>query len=397
MEKLRIVIGGFIGLYPGGGVTWDYLQYPLGFQLLGHDVFYIEDTGQYPTYRLSDLPLDNPFDTVDYLEKTMRSFGMAERWAYRDTFSGKCYGMSLARVLEICATADVFLNVSAASICREEYLKIPTRVLLDSDPMFTQVQMAEVQAVDLRYHTTRVPLAEYTHYLSFGENIGAENCRIPTLHLKWIPTRQPVCFNYWDAHSEQILSPQLNFTTVMNWSTRSKLLFEEEEWGQKDVEFEKFMGMPRLFNDFGFKIILAVSAPFKKDINPAYIAGFGWEVLQPAGTIATAQAYQDFIQRSSAEFSVAKETYVKSNSGWFSGRSACYLAAGRPVVAQETQWSKYIPSGEGLFAYSDVATASAAIAEVAQDYPRHAKAAKALAREYFDSGKVLAELLGQLN
>lgn len=384
-------------MYPSGGVTWDYLQYPLGFQLLGHDVFYIEDTGQYSTYRTSERAWDDPFDTVTYLAAVMQEFGLAQRWAYRDTFSGKCYGMSLARVLEVCATADIFINVSDATICRDEYLKIATRVLLDSDPMFTQLQTTETEKVDLRYSITKFPLDGYTHYFSFGENIGAKDCRIPTLQLNWIPTRQPVCLNHWNPVSTEIKADKLSFTTVMNWSTRTKLIFENEKWGQKDVEFKNFIDIPRLFKGVDFKIILAVSAAFKKDINPAYIEGFGWQVLHPASTIGTPHAYKNFIHHSAAEFSVAKETYVKSNGGWFSGRSACYLAAGKPVIAQDTQWSKYIPSGEGLFACTDLATASAAITEVSQNYSRHAKAAKALAHEYFDSGKVLSRLLSQLD
>ncbi|GAA4013933.1 hypothetical protein GCM10022408_28840 [Hymenobacter fastidiosus] len=393
MEKLRIVVGGFIGLYPTGGVTWDYLQYPLGFQLLGHDVFYIEDTGQYPTYRKTDRPLDDPFDTVTYLQKTMQEFGLSQRWAYRDTFNGKCYGMSLAQVMEICATADIFINVSDATIYREEYLKIPTRILLDSDPMFTQVQTTEVESIDLRYHTAKIPMSCYTHYFSFGENIGAENCRIPTLDINWLPTRQPICFDYWNKQAMSAQTCKLSFSTVMNWSTRTKLFFEKEEWGQKDVEFKKFIDLPKMFDDINFKIILAVSAGFKKNVNPSHIENYGWKVLDPMDVIATTHDYKRFIQSSSAEFSAAKETYVKSNSGWFSGRSACYLAAGKPVVAQDTQWSKYIPSGEGLLACSDLTTASAAITDVIQDYPRHAKAAKSIGYEYFDSGKVLSHLL----
>lgn len=397
MEKLRIIVGGFIGLYPTGGVTWDYIQYPLGLKLLGHEVFYIEDTGQYSNYRLNDLPWDDPSDTVEYLSDTMAAFGMSNQWAYRDTFSGKCYGMPVERVREVCATADIFINVSESTICRDEYLNIPKRVLIDSDPMFTQLQTNQEQTVDPRYRVKKIPITAYNYHFSFGENIGAEDCRIPTLEINWLTTRQPVCLDYWGTAVKDTKAARTSFTTVMNWSTRTKLEFQDEAWGQKDVEFKKFISVPHLFPDLEFKIILAVSAAFKKEINASAIEQYGWQVLHPSDTIGTTEAYKTFIQTSSAEFSVAKETYVKSNSGWFSGRSACYLAAGKPVVTQDTQWSKYIPSGEGLFSCTDLETAAMAIKEVTGDYEKHAKAARDIGYEYFDSGKVLTHFLNQLN
>lgn len=395
MEKLRIVVGGFIGLYPSGGVTWDYIQYIIGLKLLGHDVYYIEDTGQYSTYRIHDLAWNDPADTVDYLKQTMENFGFKDCWAYRDTFSGKCFGMSLSHVFKICSTADVFINVSDANIERPEYLKIPKRVLIDSDPMFTQVQRGEKQIVDDRFVVNKISLYDYSHHFTFGENICAADCKIPKMGISWIPTRQPICLDYWSLDNP-VASKLSSFTTIMNWSTRLKLRFQSEDWGQKDVEFQKFISVPSFFEGVEFKIIMAVSAPFKEQVKLSKIESYGWKILDPSVTITDTIAYRDFIKLSGAEFSVAKETYVKSNSGWFSCRSACYLAMGKPVITQETQWSKYIPSGLGALSFEDVTTAVHAIGEVQRQYKKHSRAAKEISFEFFESGKVLTNLLYDL-
>ena len=178
MQKLRIIIGGFIGLYPTGGVTWDYIQYPLGFHLLGHDVYYLEDTGQYSFYKSPGRSWDDPTDTIAYLEKTMHAFGLDGRWAYRDVGTGNCYGISMARLQELCETADLFINISASTIMRDEYMAIKKRVLIDSDPMFTQIQDWDDTNIASSVTAIKESFTSYTHLFSFGENIGKENCRI---------------------------------------------------------------------------------------------------------------------------------------------------------------------------------------------------------------------------
>lgn len=396
MEKLRIVVGGFIGLYPSGGVTWDYIQYVLGLRALGHDVYYIEDTGQYSNYRITEKAWDDPFDSVEYLRKIMADFSLSENWAYRDTFSGLCYGLPFTRIIEICSKADVFINISDANIYRDEYGKISKRVLIDSDPMFTQLQVNETLRQDERYPVKKFSIYEYNYHFTFGENFGAMDCRIPKLGLQWTSTRQPICLSYWKERfpHKKIIAP--SFTTVMNWSTRTKLNYQNEEWGQKDVEFKRYISIPKRLRNANFKIVMAASAAFKEDIDYLLLTGFGWNVLNPLDTVKTLNDYQKFIATSDAEFSVAKETYVKSNSGWFSCRSACYLAMGKPVVTQDTQWSKFIPSGLGLFGFKDIETAVEALKQVASNLEKHSKAAREIADAYFDSNKVLSKLLSAL-
>ena len=390
---MRIIVGGYIGLYPTGGATWDYIQYPLGLKMLGHDVYYIEDTGQYPIFQKEKNAWDDASYCVSYLKKIMNDFGMKDRWAYRDVASGNCYGMSVNKINELCSTADLFINISCSTYMRDEYKKIPHRILIDSDPMFTQVQY--YNELNGEKKTCVKELVESHNYLfSFGENIGKKDCLVPTFNLQWLNTRQPVCLDLW-KNTDGI--HRHGFTSIMNWSGRKKMLYENEEWGQKDVEFEKYITLPVHLPGLEFKVVINPPLNQESNYNHDAITGQYWEVLTPATTVANCDDYMRFIKTSLAEFSVAKETYVKSRSGWFSCRSACYLAAGRPVIAQETGWSKYIPSGNGLFAFNDMDSALEAVRTVTADIKKNSRAAIAVAHEYFDSNIVLKEMISKLN
>ena len=402
-NKLRVIVGGVIGLYSTGGATWDYLQFPLGLKLMGHDVYYIEDTMRYPhnanKKKWDEHSWTDATECIEYLKRSMAIFDLSDRWAYRDYGSGKCFGMSLKKVKDLCKTADVFINISASSVLRDEYLKIPSRIFIDSDPMFTQIQSL-IPPLHKIKNSMKEMVEAHNHLFSFGENIGNRNCRIPTLDKNWLPLRQPICLDYWENGTGKT---KFSFTSVMNWNEQKQLMFANEAWGQKDVEFQKFLGLPAFFPNIKFEIV--INPPVdrkhptqrKSKFDKSRVQASGWRVLNPKKYIATSEEYKKFIQHSYAEFSVAKETYVKSNSGWFSCRSACYLAAGKPVVTQDTGWSNFIPSGQGLFAFTNLQTAKDAIEEVTGNYKQHTKAAKDIAREYFDSSKVLSQLLCNIN
>ena len=396
MEKLRIIVGGYIGLYPTGGATWDYIQYPLGLKNLGHDVYYIEDTGQYPIFQKNEA-WNDASSSIEYLKGVMDRFDMKDKWAYRDVATGKSFGMSEEKILQICQFADVFINISYSTFPRDEYMRIPNRFLIDSDPMFTQMQylLQENSGSGISQSwTTRQMVESHTHLFSFGENIGAVDCKIPTLNYDWISTRQPVVMDLWKNALE---TTTFGFTSIMNWSGRKKICFEDQEWGQKDVEFEKFKEMPSLANHIDFEVVINMPLNKESSFNLSEYETLGWKVLDPHVVVPNALEYRNFIFESIAEFGVAKETYVKSNSGWFSCRSACYLAAGKPVITQETQWSKYIPSGNGLFAFTDMDSAMEAIREVSSDLTRQSMKAREIAHEYFDSDNVLTKMLKHLN
>ncbi len=395
MKKLRIIVGGFLGLLPAGGVTWDYVQYPVGLAELGHDVFYIEDTRLFPIYQKARSGWNDCTSSVKYLAKTMEYFGLADRWAYRDEASGKCFGLSELQVLEIAKTADVFLNISCSTVMREEYARIPARILLDSDPMFTQIQILSQQKFTPGEANLKKAVDAHNYFFTFGENIGEEDCKIPTCDLNWRQTRQPICLDYWKS---DLPKPASSMTTLMNWTAGKNLEFEGESWGQKDVEFMNLIDLPEKVPSVSLSVGVGQTGGTRNDGFPLEKAQkAGWKVLEPNDCAEDWLGYQSFIKGSLAEFSVAKETYVKAKTGWFSCRSACYLAAGRPVITQETGWSKFIPVGKGLFAFSDEKEAIEAIREVNRNANNHSIYAREIAEEFFDSRKVLRRMLEQIS
>jgi len=388
VPKLRIIVGGYLGLLPAGGVTWDYVQYPAGFAALGHDVYYVEDTRLWPQYTTGDPADCTP--QVRHLARVMTQFGLEGRWAYRDEASGRCLGLSEARVQEICATADLLVNVSCSTYLRDEYARIPARVLIDTDPMFTQIQHELQMGFTPGRPRMREIVAGHNHHFTFGENVGRPGCRIPSCGVTWRPTRQPVMLDRWPVYPPP---PNGAFTTLMNWTAAPPLGYRGESWKQKDVEFRRVFDLPRRVPEVALAVVVnqTTGDPFPAD--DARRAG--WRVLDPNQQAPDWQSYRHFLQRSAGEFSVAKETYVKARTGWFSCRSACYLACARPVVTQDTGWSESYPTGEGLFAFVDAAGAADALRRVAGDPLRHARAARGLAEEFFDARKVLGELLAQ--
>lgn len=379
---------------PAGGVTWDYVQYPLGFLLMGHDVYYIEDTRLYPIYQKSGSNWNDASSCVQHLKKVMEYFGMKDRWAYRDEASGKCFGLSEIKIKEICSSADMFINISCSTFLRDEYLKIPIRVLIDSDPMFTQIQYSVPQMFTPGEPRMKEMLNAHNYLFTFGENIGAADCLVPGAGLIWHSTRQPVCTNYWKVQSG--FDPAASFTTLMNWTAGKQLLYNGETWGQKDIEFKKIMQLPKLVPDARLSIIVNQTGGTAQTFSRELIEAAGWHLPDAESSAGNWMKYQQFIAHSKGEFSVAKQTYVKANTGWFSCRSACYLAAGKPVITQETGWSKFIPSGKGLFAFTDLETARLAIDDVLVNYDQHARDARIIAEDYFDSNKVLGDMLKQI-
>jgi hypothetical protein len=380
-------VTGFVGLFPYGGVAWDYAQYVRGLADLGCDVMYLEDTREWPNYQ--DPRLDSSFN-VSHVAATMEYFGLAGRWAYRDEVSGRCYGMSETQVRDFCRTADILLNVSCSATLRDEYRAIPVRALLDTDPMFTQIQYFTGASMCGGPGQMRDLIAGHTHFLTLGQNIGSPWCRIPTLELRWHPTRQPIVLRLWPEAVTPV-NPSRSYTTVMNWNVVDELEFDGEPWGQKDVEFTRFLQLPRRVPELSFCV--AVSEPYNGIFPLEQVRGAGWSVLDPEVCAGDARAYRQFICESRGEFSVAKQTYVKGNTGWFSCRSACYLASSRPVITQDTGWSRHIPQGRGLLAFDSEESAVEALRAVESEPMVHAKAAREIAHEYFDSKVVLTEML----
>ena len=392
-SKLRIIVGGFIGLFPAGGVTWDYIQYPLGFAEMGHDVFYIEDTRLWPIFQSDDKGQVSCALNVKHLSNVMNAFGLSNRWAYRDEISGTCFGMTEGQILDICKTANVFVNISCSTVMRKEYQSIPKRVLIDSDPMFTQIQYQ----TELMFTKGKSKMKElvdaHTHHFTFGLNIGAVDCRVPTDRINWVPTLQPICLSHWPVSKVPSRS-DTTYTTVMNWNVAPPIEFDGETWGQKNVELQRILALPEKLPKVSLSIAVAqtTGTPFPKDAARRH----GWQILDPVHCVPDWKAYRTFIQGSKGELSVAKETYVKALTGWFSCRSACYICSGRPVVTQDTGWSRYLPDGIGLLSFTDEQSAIEALKVVEDDPVRHGLAAREIAEQFFDSRSVLSAMLEQL-
>lgn len=386
---MRIIVTGLIGQYAFGGVTWDYMQYVLGFRALGHDVWYLEDTAMWAYDPVKQEPSADCSHNTGYLERVMREFDMGDRWIYRNGADGRYYGVSDTEEAEgILRSADVLANVSGACWLREPTAAIPLKLFLDGDPMFTQISLATDPGTE---YATRVSAHE--RHFSFGMNIGNPACHVPTAGLNWRPTVQPVAMDWW---SKTLMPPGADhiadgaWTTVMNWASYPPKEFEGRTYGQKDIEFERFRDLPSLTEE---KFVLAMGQGVGQNRPTALLEEKGWKIIEPDIHIPDYASYHDFLTNSKGEWSIAKNGYVRSMSGWFSCRSACYLAAGKPVVVQDTGWTDHLPSGEGLLAFHTLREAADALDTISADYERHCRAARAYAEKHFDAAKVCASLL----
>ena len=383
---MRIIVTGLIAQHPLGGVTWDYLQYVLGLQRLGHDVYYVEDSGAWP-YALDGGSSGEVFAVADcganvaYLARVMSRFELSQRWAYRCPIDGRWSGLTDAARQDVIASAELLLNVSSTVLRPAEYRRIPRLAFVDSDPVFTQIKLARGQ------QEFRAVVDAHDVHFSFGECLTD---RVPATGHHWRPTRQPVVLDQWHATD----SHRGVFTTVMNWSSYNPVAHGGKTYGQKDIEFKRFVDLPGLVKPATLEIAArGTSRPQLPASLLGYLRYKGWHVVDPADVCPDIDGYRNYIESSMAEWSVAKNGYVEGAPGWFSCRSACYLAAGRPVVVEDTGFSSALPVGEGILVFRTVEEAADGIRRVMSDYGRHARAAREIAKEYFDSDRVLTDLL----
>jgi hypothetical protein len=379
-SSLRIIVTGLIAQYPLGGVAWDYLQYVVGLARLGHDVYYFEDTGQWP-YNPQEGGVSKGCEfNVRYLAGLMSRFGLAEKWAYRFPWGPKWFGLPDSRRTEVVDSADLLINVSGTLGRPRQYRRVRRLVYIDSDPVFTQVKLARGQS-----DFEKMIDAHDVHF-SFGERLSQA---VPDTGHRWLATRQPVVLSEWEPEE-----PRRDvFTTVMNWTSYNSVTFDGRTYGQKDTEFMRFIDLPGLVTPTALEV--AVASGKTRQAPRGLLTRKGWRVVDPADVCPDLDTYRDYIRSSKAEWSVAKSGYVLGRPGWFSCRSACYLACGRPVVVQDTGIGGVLPVGEGIVTFASPEDAAAAVRQVETSYDRHARMARAIAEEYFDSKKVLTRLLDQ--
>jgi glycosyltransferase involved in cell wall biosynthesis len=389
---LKIVVTGFAATFPFGGVFWDYMQYLVGFRQLGHEVLYVEDTRQWGYDPECETFVENGERNAKYLGAQMSKLGPEYNscWFYRD-FTGKTYGVDAKRAADFCRSADLFVNISGACGFAEEYFSASRTALIDSDPIYTQARLLQDRSDSNNPQAReRIRMLEtYNLLFTFAENIDNPDCRVPNCGLNWIPTRQPVVHDCFETARVPVAERRRTLTTVGSWEPKEQgPVINGVAYKGKSSELKRFFGLAAV-SAVPLEIALAGSAPVDE------MRSLGWKIVDGYAVSRDPWIYRSYLANSLGEWSIAKNAYVASVSGWFSCRSACYLALGVPVIAQETGFSRLIPTGNGLFAFSTIEQAQAAIEEVARDPGRHGQAALELAREYFDSAKVLARLLDQ--
>lgn len=368
---MKILFAGIVARYPFGGVTWCSLMYLLGLRALGHDVLYIEDTGECIYDPEADTRSEDPSFGTRYIHRALEPYGFGNRWSFVN-YDGSYHGLSAEAVKSFCADADLFVNLSGGSwFWRDEYVRIPRKIFIDSDPVFTQLAIAKGEEWYVSF------FRGFDRLFTFGANIGTPASDVPTSGLTWHKTWQPVITDLWRTAAPPAHD---RFTSVMTWKIES---FTDVD-GNKDREFVKFIDLPARAPG---RFALAINGP------QTLLRQHGWQTLDAMRVSRTPDEYRDFIRTSKAEFGVAKHAYVSRHSGWFSDRTECYLAAGRPAVVQDTGWSAHVPSGTGLIAFSTPDEALDGLARVERDYASHATGAAEIAREHFDASRVLPRLL----
>jgi hypothetical protein len=383
---MRVVVTGLVATYPMGGVAWDYLAYVDGFRRLGCEVLYLEDTGQWLYDPAQQTFSDDVAANIRYLVDALGEIEAPETTFALRALDGTYHGLGRDQVAAFCRSADLFLNVSGACWLRDEYRGARCTAYLDSDPGYTQAKLvasARGEATDEQRFSVDL-IRKHDRFLTFAEHLGRPDCRVPGGGLDWIPTRQPLVPARWPA---RIDPGAARFTTVMSWKTDVSLpMIDGVRYGGKDVEFRRFMDLP-LRTRVPLEVAVSGTAPLDE------LAASGWHVVSAGERSATMRSYRQYLGEARGEFSVAKNVYVALRSGWFSGRTAAYLAMGKPAVVQDTGWSQHYPTGEGLFGFTTAEEAVAGLHAIEASYRRHAEAARGVAEREFDAARVLPRLL----
>jgi hypothetical protein len=380
-QSKTILVLHLAGQYPLAGVAWQAVHYLVGLTQLGHDVYYIEDSGASAYDPRVQSVVVNPSFNIAFLQSTMKRFDLGQKWAFWDLLNDRCHGLSRERLLRLYSEADALINLCGATRLREEHLRCKIRILIETDPAYEQIKLAKGDPL------TRAFLNAHTHHFTYGENIGNPDCAVPAEPLHWKHTRPPVVMNLWEC---RVTPEAQKFTSVATWKNAGKdIEFNGESYTwSKHVNFLRFQELAKYSNQ---ELELAVG-----NMDEQAQASFrenGWVLRDSYEKSQGLDDYQDYIYNSRGEFTVAKDLYARTKCGWFSDRSVCYLAAGKPVVTQSTGFEKFIPTGNGLFAFSNIDEAATAFASINSEYKRHAQAARGIAIAYFSAKNVLTDLM----
>ena len=376
---------GFMGSMPIAGVIWQHVHYVVGLQQLGHDVFYIEDSARLP-YNPETFEVNNEFDyAAKVLDRLAGEFDFKNRWAFcaRYLKNNPTAGLPLKKIRRLYRDADAILNICGTQEFNEDLLKSDRIIYVESDPGVEQIK------IDQGVKSTIDYLSRHHALFTFGENVGTKKFPVPRQGFKWHATRQPIVTDLWKT--KRVPKQAAVFTSIANWSTSG---LKDITWRgrkylwSKSREFLRFAAAPKRAGET-FELatnIQDLCAREKFERN-------GWRLVSPLQMSIDYWHYRDYIQQSKGEFTAAKDQYVRLNTGWFSDRSACYLAAGRPVITQETGFTKNYGGDAGLLAFRSLGEIADAVKKITADYPKHSGAARQIAREIFEGEKVLKSLL----
>lgn len=379
----RIVLAGYLVRSPLGGYAWQAAHYLLGLQALGHDVWFYEDTRHYAhAYdpRTGDMGIVYDYG-IDLAQSFFARLGLADRWVFADTWQGKEYGANVGHAATLLQDADLLVNLGGVNRVLPEQRGGRPAVYIDFDPGYTQLLCANGDQL-----LTTI-LREHMALFTFGENIGTPRSSIPTAGYTWHPTRQPIVLDLW-ANPDP---PQRPYTTIGKWNAQGRDMTYQGETFQwrKRTEWLRYLDLPTR-TGAAFEMAMDVqSVPGDVEL----LSSHGWQAVDPLAVSIDPWNYREYIRLSRGEFTVAKDMNVRLRSGWFSDRAACYLAAGRPVIEQDTGFGDLFPVGPGLHAFRTCEEAADAIRIIETDYARASAHASEIAREYFAADRVLAQLL----
>jgi len=360
------IVGGAIANKPSnGGTAWSRLSWVQGLEQLGFSVYFVEQA--------------SPDAPRCFFTSVMQRFGLEGKSALLDAEGRTAAGVSQTELLDIARSADLLFNFSG-HLDWEPLKRGPRiKVYYDADPGYTQLWQSGAR------------LAGHDFYFTVGENIGTAACDIPTGDVPWRRTRPPVALGEWPVC---LSSEAQRFTTVASWrGAFGPIEHGSKRFGVKAHQFRKFIDLPRRASQ-RFEIALSIDPGDERDRDA--LTRHGWALVDPVTSTGTPEAFRRYVQNSDAEFSVAQGIYVETNSGWFSDRTTRYLASGKPVLVQDTGFSRHLPTGKGLLAFRTLDEAVAGAAEIAHNYDRHSEAARQIAEEFFDSRKVVARMLEQI-
>lgn len=380
----RIVVSGYMIRHPVAGMMMAYFHYILGLYRLGHEVTYLEESGWPGSCYdpVAQTYSDDPHSGLDAVQALMNEYDVKGTVCYVNRETGMVYGADWDKVKHILKAADLLVNLGGVCWLPEFHL-CQRRVLVDMDPFFTQVGRFAAES-----------LAEHHIHFSYGVNIGHASCAIPTNGVDWYPTVPPVVPEIWqgpmrgqEKHGDSE-SANAAFTTIANWSAYGGITYRGEHYGQKDTEFLRLLDLPSQTSQ---RLELALSGAGAETWERLRAAG--WSLRGGGEVSIDVPAYRSYIFNSRGEFSVAKNAYVRTRSGWFSDRSVCYLAAGRPVVLQDTGFSRWLPTGRGILAFRSLEEAADCIDRVNATYTAHCRAARETAEKVFSYKVVLPRLI----